>query len=265
MSNTEPTAHHQQIADQLSATLEQRVTDAEQYEVLSERGGKLLDVAFEADGSMFVRRRFTHIGVLDIERGSLDFTEAWQAMQDLYTAAGISVVDTTVAWFRPDSEEDFSAAMVSEWAPGRNIFHATTEQKVELASKLPKLFPGINGVSIGIESVQPDMFSLVDKRGEERITLIDVDPNMRRLRYTQTDAYLGAYIERFSQLLWDVWCKDEEKQEVMVAFMIALGDVGEVIEQVETNLMGKTGTAFMDAHFMSQGFDPRESGLSLRK
>lgn len=259
MADFESVGLSQQLANDMNAVLQQRVEAAEPVQTFTNRNGKVLELVRENDGTQFVRRSYDRSGMHGIENYDLTFPEAWKAFQAMYAEAEIDMTPTALVSF--DRSNSSVAVMVSEFLPDlRSLKEASTATKVSLAKRLPKLFTGHEGVMLSSEAIMPDMFAVTGSDDDERVLLLDIDPYVKTPHPAQLDVYTGHYIKRFSELMWDEWCDEDERKPVIIAFIRAAFEV--LGEGAISDLDSDTGSAFANAHFMTQGMDPRAFGLS---
>lgn len=247
-------------ADTMMSVLSERLAVAEPVEELTIDDNKALQVFEEPDGSRFVRRDFTAEGVDYVERAGLDFQEAWQAMGDSYAAVGIEVVPSFM--FRGDGEAGPAITAISEYVPDLiDVKDLPTEEKVKLVQGLAKLLDPDAGFWPTMEALHADTFKGVKQEdGTYRLLMIDTDPLVKRASMFIRDESIGDYIKRFSDLLWDNWCEEEERTKVAVALK---GSLADSLAEEYAEMGSYTNRAFMNLQVMSNGLDPRGTNSDM--
>ncbi len=250
----------QEFVDGLDGLIRGRIQVAQPVERLSHSPDILLQLVEEEDGRQFVTRSFTRRAVNEVEACGRNFEEVWDCMQETFRMAGISPVRTEIAINDYDSVAQNPVVMVSEYlAHSHPIIEASTQTKVDLAARLPRLFRGYGGLKIHSPVLQRDMFRFVTtETGEEAVVLMDVDPRMVETHWLNEDGLIAYYIERFGDLLWQEWCTPEERTEVLTQFIKSAGTVVEDKLDDPNNVVFR---AFFNVHTLSQGIDYREHGL----
>lgn len=248
---------------QLDSYITERVSAAEHLDWLSHKGKDgALEVVQEADGRKFVRRSFSRTGISNVEDCGLDFPEAWETMQDIYRNAGISIVRTGLAVHQPQRTTEHPIVMVSELLEdSKPLAEASTQTKINLATKLPGLFADSGSYTLRADAIRPDMFRVVSNdKGLEEVVMVDVDPLLDRTSYFRKEVKIAFTIGQLvGECLWDTWCKPEERTTVLTEFIKAAAPR---VEQYLDAVGSPVFNAFFDAHTMSQGIDIRGKGFS---
>ncbi len=249
-------------ADTMMSVLNDRLAAASPVEVLSEHDDRILEVLEEPDGSRFVRRGFTPAAVRHVGRRGLDFHEAWEGMEDTYAAAGIGMV-RSFAFEQEGGEHPF--IVVGEYVPDAvDVKDLPVESKVELMQGLGKLLRPEAEFWPSLEGIRADTFKGVKQEdGTYNVVVMDTDPFVvpAPIPGLDRDMTVAKYIEKFSELLWDNWCDEEDRREVAVALVLSLAEA--LDDEEYTELMSQTGRAFMNLHMMSNNMDPRGTEVDL--
>ena len=256
MSGTE-TLDPQFQADTMITVLNERLTAAAPVEELSSHEDRILQVFEEADGSRFVKRSFTDDAVWYVEGKGLTFQEAWEAMEDIYADVDIEVVPSFL--FEQGGEHPFVA--VSEHLPDLvDMKDLPSEDKEKLAHGLGQLLRPEASYWPSLEAVRGDTFKGVEQEdGTFRTLMVDTDPFTILAPSFGRDEYVGTYIKKFAELIWDEWCDEQDRSRVAGALVQSLATA--LDESEFAGAMGSTSKAFMNLHLMSNGMDPRETGL----
>ncbi len=247
--------------DTMMSVLNDRLVAARLVEELAINDNKTLRVYEESDGSRFVRRDFTDEGVDYVENAGFDFQESLQAMIDLYSAVGIEVVPSFV--FKREGETNPALTVISEYIPDLvDIKDLPTKEKVKLIQALGKLLDPDAGFWPTMEGIQADTFRGVKQEdGTYRVLAIDVDPLVKHASMFTRNEFVGDYIKRLSDLLWDDWCEEEERAEVAGALQRSLADC--LAEEEYAGMHSYTNRAFMNLQLMSNGVDPRGTNSDM--
>lgn len=256
MSDTEMLGAYQHLADDMSSLIHSRIAAATPIEVLSQRGDKLLQVVEESDGQRFVTRSFQEDAVKHVEGRGMTFVEAWEAMHIVFSDVGIDVMPNTL--YEQEGEYPFTA--VSEYLPDEvDMIDVPTETKKAIAYSLGQLLKAESTYLPAPEMVNGGMFQPVRQQdGSLRVVMVDVDPHIIKNPKRGRDMLIAHYIERFGDLIWEEWCTETERQDVIVSLVLSLNEaLGDSLGDVTS----RTGEAFMNVHMMSKGLNPKELGL----
>lgn len=249
-----------QARGEFAATFEtafkQIVLAAEPVRLLSTSDDKRLEVVADVRGSHFVRRSYGPALIGRVQRSGIGFDQAWTEMHQIFETAGINVVPSVVVHQSPDNK--FPIFIASKLVEGVDMRNASVSAKSDAARGLGNVLNGSGKYLLSLEAVMPDMFKAEkDSTGTEKPVLIDVDPyllskDLAFIGRGGKDAWYAAYIKRVSQLMWDSWCKPNEREEVISAFLRAITpavkDMGGELQTLD---------ALMVTHAMSQGMDLR--------
>lgn len=244
---------YQAIADGMNELLYARVTEATPVEVLSTHNDKLLQVVEAEDGERFVTRSFTPDAVAYVEYNyGIDFRTAWEGMQDAFADADIDIVPSRL--IETDGGE-YPFIVVSEYLEdAKPLSVAPTDTKVAVANSLGKLLATDGHYVPAPEMIREDMFMVVERDGEAKALVVDVDPLVTTARRMQmNDQNSAFFIGKLAELAWDKWCTEDERVSVTSAMVQALGDYA--LDKFDFD--SATTRAFMDLHLMSNGVDNR--------
>lgn len=244
--------NYQTLADGLSNLLYSRITAATPIEVLSTHDNKLLQVVETADGEKFVTRSYTPEAVNEIEYNyGLDFERAWEKMQEAFADVDLEIVPSRLI----KTEGEYPFIIVSEYLEdARPLSAAPTETKVAVATGLGKLLGTSGRYMPAPAMIRHDMFMVVERNGEAKALLTDVDPLVTTARRMQMSDQNSAYfIDKLAEFAWDRWCSQDERIPVATAMVRGLGDFA--LDGFDWN--SSTSRAFMDLHMMSNGLDHR--------
>jgi hypothetical protein len=258
MSGTE-TLDPQFQADTMMSILSERLAVATPVEGLSSHNDRKLEVFEEADGCRFVKRSFTGEAVNYVERNGVTFREAWEGMEDIFGEVGIDVVPSFLLEQEGD-EHPFVA--VSEYLPEMiDVKDLPLEEKEKLVHGLGQLLRAEAAYWPSLEAVREDTFKgVVREDGTHQVLMVDTDPFTILAPSLGRDEYLGTYIKKFAELIWDEWCDEQDRSQVASALVQSLAQsLGE--DELFDDIMSDAGKAFMNLHLMSNGVDSRESGL----
>lgn len=244
---------HQAFADGIATVLHERIAEATPIEVLSARGGKLLQVMETPTGERFTTRSFTYEGVTNVVAGrGIEFREAWGAMYDLFEGAGISVLPSTLI----ESTGDYSYIAVGEFIePAASVSAASTHEKAELAKKLGGLLrPNLNGYTVAPEMVNDGMFvARPQEDGSHDITLVDLDPHIIGAGQLHDDGLVQTWmLTKLMGMFWDAWSSEDERVDVARSLFAGVADLFD-----DVDIMSPTGIALQDIHMMTNGVDFR--------
>lgn len=254
---------HQALAAGMEDVLRHRVEEAVPVQTLSTRGDKVLQVLEEPDGQKFVARCYSMRAVQAMVRplgsleGELTFPEAWDAMQDAFSAADIPVVPNALL----RDVGGYPYVGLSEHVEGgKSLARASTETKEEVARGLGRLLSAETDWDFvpSLDTINADMFVVRETPdGGEEAQLIDTDPYLRRDFGNGSPTPIdGILIDKISSLFWDAWCRPEEREPVLTEFIKSIADFAVVA--VENDFGGRVSQAFQKAHLMSNGLDARE-------
>ncbi|HEX5744417.1 MAG TPA: hypothetical protein VFX84_03125 [Candidatus Saccharimonadales bacterium] len=246
-------------ADTMMSVLNERLAAASPVEDLSVHSDRILQVMEEPDGSRFVRRGFTDEGVSYVQRSGLSFREAWEGMEDTYAAVGVDVVPSFI--FEQEGEHSF--VVISEYVPDAvDVSELPTEEKVKLVQGLGKLFKPEAEYWPSLEALRADTFKGVEQEdGTFRVLMMDTDPFVIPAPSLARDEYVGQYIKKLSEILWDDWCDQDDRGEVAAALVISLAE--SLDEEEYAGMHNTASRAFMNLHMMSNGMDPRGTGVDM--
>lgn len=252
------TLNPQSQANVMMTVLNERLAAAVPVEELSAHEDRVLEVFEEADGSRFVKRSFTEEAVRYVERNGVTFEEAWEAMHDLYTDVDIDVVPAFM--FEQDGDHPFVA--VTEHLPDLiDMKDMPLEEKKKLVDGLGQLLRPEASYWPSLEAIRGDTFKgVAGEDGTPRALMVDADPFTIPAPHLGRGEYVGTYINKFAELIWDEWCEAEDRARVASVLVQSLAR-GVLEEHELADIMSTTGKAFMNLHLMSNGVDPRESGL----
>lgn len=245
--------------DTMTAILNERLAAASPVEDPSVHSDRILQVMEEPGGGHFVRRSFTNEGVGYVQRSGLSFREAWEGMNDTYAAVGIDIVPS----FAFEQEGEHPAVVVSEYVPDAvDVSKLPTDEKVKLMHGLGQLFKPDAEYWPSLEALRADTFKGVEQEdGTFSVLMIDTDPFMIPAPDIARDEYLGEYIKKLSELLWDEWCDDEDRSAVAVALVMSLAE--SLDEEEYAGMHNSASRAFMNLHLMSNGMDPRGTSIDM--
>lgn len=249
-----------QFVTVLDTSVRGRVLNAEPISLLSNHDDKLVEVVRDINDTRFVRRSYSQAAVAVFEGRSLLFTEALTQMCQIFEGAGIGVVPHVLFQFSPE-ENQYPVVLATEYLED-DIQTASTEAKVQVATALGAILSNSSKFRPGLEIFSHDMFRVRrDPTGSEKLVLVDIDPFLRDKFYTSIsedarDIMTTGYIKQVSSLLWDSWCRPDERGAVIGAFVRSLAS-----QQPELDLMSspRATEAIMTAHTMAQGIDIRTS------
>lgn len=254
----------QGIADATLASVHARITTAEPVGLLSDRGDKRVEVMKEPDGSVFVRRTIgsgMERNIRQIYRLELD--SSWEGLHELLDGVGLSSVPSFMLTEGPAVGAGTSAVIISEYVNIQPLEFASLPTKKDLAKKLGRLLDTTSGdYFLAPETVNDEMFGVVCDGDSEEVLFIDMDPLVGNDRGQDLDDVVGHNLTKFSELLWDTWCTPDERQEVMVDFIRAAAQT--LGDRLEGDITSRTVNAFMNAHLMTNGIDPRTLPSSRR-
>lgn len=262
MTTPEALSPQQQVDTALSV-LNERLVAASPVEELSRHDDRVLQVFEEPDGSRYVRRDFSKAGVNYVENRTLTFEEAWQALNEAYANAGIEVVPSFM--FPPSDENSGTATVISEYIPDLvDVKDLPIQEKTKLVQGLAGLLDAEADFLPHHEAIHGDGFKGVQQEdGSYKVLAIDTDPFVSPAPFpgTYRDVYVTRYIKRFSEMIWDEWCDEDDRVEVMTAFK---GAVAGVLDEKEYGDMDSlVNRAFMNLNLMSNGIDPRGTNSDL--
>ncbi len=228
MIETTPLAAREAIVTNLDSVISQRIESATLVAVLSQKDDRRLRLIQEANGSRFVIREYTADGVKYIERSGRPFAETWKDTQQMYQAAGINTVRS--ALLESHDSIDTPISIVSEFIGDlRPVIEAPAELKRDLAEKMGNLLSSSSEFLPHPEILFADLFHFVP--GEEdngTIVLTDLDPIVTDKERvwsddSRRDNYYALYIREAANLIWNSWCKEEERSDVIGHFYNAIG------------------------------------------
>lgn len=218
MSSPNHAGYFQALATEPADVLREKVIGANPVELLSNRFDKVLEVVEGDDGGMFVRRSYEPGGVSDVLGRLPDFSTAWNHLNMLMDRAEIDVVPSVLI---PGADRH-PYIIASEYMPDAvNVKDASKETKIETARALGRLFvaSGEEGYIPELGMLDHEMF-LVETGEDDTsvVKLADVDP---RLKPTagHNDAHAQLFIFGASQLIWKNWSNEDERQDVLKAFV----------------------------------------------
>lgn len=248
----------QQQADTMMSVLNERLAAASPVEDLSMHDNRRLQVFEEADGRRFVMRSFTAGAVREMDRDGISIQESWDAMHGMYEDAGLQVVPAHL--FEQDGEYPFVA--VAEHLPElTDVKDLPVEDKITMISGLGKLLSPEAEYWPSLQAIRTDTFKGVQQPdGSFQTYMIDTDPFVIPAPQLGRSEFLRTYINKFAELLWDEWCDEEDRGPVATALVKTLAET--LDEEEWANPMDDAaGSAFASLHLMSNGVDPRETGL----
>jgi hypothetical protein len=249
-------------ADTMMSVLNERLAAATPVEELSKHDGRVLEVFEEPDGSRFVRRGFDDEAVGYVGRQGLSFRKAWEGMGDAYAAAGIDIVPS---FMFEQAEGEYPFIIISEYVPDMvEVKDLPAEDKVKLIQGLGALLNPEAEYWPSLEAIRADTFKGVPQEdGTHKVVVIDTDPFVVRAPIPGPDreAYAGEYIKKISDLLWDDWCDQDDRGMVATALVVSLAD--SLAEEEYAGMDNPASRAFMNLHLMSNGVDPRDTGLDM--
>ena len=253
MIDNELLTARQGIADSVNELVHLQIAESKPVRHLSPPGGEnVLQLMEVPSGHQYVARAFTPDAIDNMAyRANMSFPEAWQEMHDIFGDAGIRVVPSHL--LETPGEHPFTvvSAYLSE---GQDLIDAPTEAKVQLAKGLANLLKPSRCLA-SLEMFNQGAFMVSpDENGTPTAFLVDVDPRIiPRFTVGSVDE---VYIKQFGELFWDHWCRENERQEVISALVMAISTASDPFGD-DSDPFSPAARAFMDVHLMSNGVDPR--------
>ncbi|MBI2590997.1 MAG: hypothetical protein HYW33_03975 [Candidatus Blackburnbacteria bacterium] len=253
----------QEFVGGLEAGVTHRVVNARPITLLSESDGKTVVVARDFNKTLFVRRNYKQVALDRMNQlNGASFEDAWTAFHQLYSSVGIELVPSVV--IRPDPKVSIVEAPVvvaSEYIDGTELSLAPTKAKVQVAEAMGAMLKTPGEYYPSLESIRRDMFRVgrnIDRT--PRVVLVDVDPFLVDRKAVEStpderDNWFSEYIVQVRDLLWDRWCKEDERATVLTAFARPLGFVLNTFGQRDGE---RTLRAFMNVQSMAKGIDMRK-------
>ena len=240
---------------------QKRATGAEPVRLLSGRNDRTVELVVDVNGNKFVRRTYAPraIGEVAHERGST-FESVWEGMNTVFSQAGISIVPSFILSASPDQ-----VVVVSNYLEdARPVIVAPTDKKEQLAEGLGRVVGNqSNDFFPELQMLLPDAFHTTKGGdGQDTIMLTDVDPYPNRAsgflmkqfpKYR--DGAWGQYIRHVSELFYDHWCREEEKEGVLEKFL--QGVVPGIKSEASVDNIMKTAEAINNTHMLQMGIDMR--------
>jgi len=229
-----------------------RAISGNPIDVLSSRGGKLLELVSDNDG-IFVRRKYLPKGVAAIESCNRSFSDAWTAYNEMLQGSGLSIVPSALFV----NEEGTEPIIVSEYiedVDAKPVSSLPVEKKVLVAGNLGKLLTAHKWFLPSAQGFQKDAFVAV--YGEAQ--LIDVDPYIKqryrgldpRAERTVLEDVQGAFMISGARLLEEWSLSEGERTNMASAFVRTVGEVLNddssftLLERFTTPHMMANGTSY---------------------
>lgn len=157
----------------------------------------------------------------------------------------------------------YTFVAVSEYLPEQvSMREVPTEPKKILVQALGQVVKASSGYLLAPEMINGSMFhSVRQEDGSVRVVMVDVNLHVVQRSSFDADKITAHYITRIGSLLWDEWCTNGERQEMLTSFA---GSLAEALEDSQGGFDASslTGQAFINVYMMSTGFDPLELSSS---
>lgn len=219
-----------QFDGDLRAVMSLRLGAATTRRILSTRDEKTLSVREEPDGHQFVSRVYDEGAENEYKLSGLSFAETLEVMTDMYRAAGIDVVKSSVL---PVELTEGKVTVLSEYlSDAVPLKNAPLEAKQEAICGLAKLLdPSIDFLPTS-QALMKDLF--MAQRGEDNQLhpiIVDIDPRVARKEKTESskDEEIATHLRQTEQIIRGLADDDREAAELAHTFFTsvdeaALGD-----------------------------------------
>lgn len=240
--------------------IQKLVTEAKSVRLLSDRNDKTVELVVDANGNRFVRRTYSSKAIAEIaDKPGLTFESVWKEMNTVFSRAGVKIVPSFILSASPDK-----VVVVSSYLDdARPVLAAPTDEKEQLAEGLGRLVDSqSNDFFPALQMFLPDAFHTTKgEDGHDMIMLTDVDPYphfysgslMKFPKYK--DATWGQYIRHISELFYDHWCREEEKEGILGKFLEGVAQGIKNKDSID-NIMN-TAEAINNTRMLQNGVDMR--------
>jgi hypothetical protein len=224
---------HEQLAGDMRNLLTARLAAATVQTVFRDKGDTKLALMSEPDGKLFVLREYSSAALAEFENDSngphLSFVDALNATQDMYAAADIPVVKTSVL---PIDSSNSSKSVIGEYVRATPIRKAPLETKQKAIRGLARLMDRSTPYVPGPQALTSDLFVATENAdGESMPIVVDFDPWLMPKKPTHDFGGVNAGVNLGvlmlqSAYMMEMWSQDDNERTQLAR--VFLGELATV-------------------------------------